>query len=158
MINGLGVFGLGIGGIEAAAVMLGQPFEFTQPEVIGVRLDHRLDPGVSATDAVLSITRDLRASGVVGAFLEYFGEGVETLSLEDRATIANMAPEAGARMGFFPFDNTSLRYLKLTGRQTDQIALVEAYLIYQFFTKRASNELRNKSFTRAQKIPMLKTH
>ncbi len=128
MINGLGVFGLGIGGIEAAAVMLGQPLEFTQPEVIGVRLDHALNSGISATDAVLSITRDLRTAGVVGAYLEYFGEGVETLSLEDRATIANMAPEAGARMGFFPFDDSSLRYLKLTGRQSDQIALVDGYL------------------------------
>jgi len=128
MINGLGIFGLGIGGIEAAAVMLGQPVEFTQPEVIGVRLDHALNPGISATDAVLSITRDLRTAGVVGAYLEYYGEGVKTLSLEDRATIANMAPEAGARIGFFPFDNTSLQYLKLTGRQTDQIALVDRYL------------------------------
>ena len=142
MINGLGVFGLGAGGIEAAAVMLGQPVEFTQPEVVGVRLDNRLDPGVSATDAVLSITRDLRASGVTGAFLEYCGEGVETLSLEDRATIANMAPECGARMGFFPFDNTSLQYLKLTGRKMDQIALVEAYLKEQgLFGNRADESV-----------------
>ena len=128
MINGLGVLGWGVGGIEAEAGMLGQPSYFTIPDVVGVRLTGKLKEGVTATDAALRLTQILRESGVVAKFVEYFGEGMENLSLADRSTIANMAPEYGATCGFFPVDKETLKYLKLTGRKDEQIALVEAYL------------------------------
>ena len=128
MINGLGVLGWGVGGIEAEAGMLGQPSYFTIPDVVGVRLTGKLKEGVTATDAALRLTQILRESGVVAKFVEYFGEGMENLSLADRSTIANMAPEYGATCGFFPVDTETLKYLKLTGRKDEQIALVEAYL------------------------------
>jgi aconitate hydratase len=112
MINGLGVMGWGVGGIEAEAVLLGQPYTLQIPEVVGVRLSGALRPGVTATDLVLTLTRFLRAKGVVGRFVEFFGPGLEHLSLPDRATIANMAPEYGATMGFFPVDGETLRYLR----------------------------------------------
>ncbi len=128
MINGLGVLGWGVGGIEAEAGMLGQASYFTIPEVIGVKLSGKLREGVTATDAALKLTQILRQHGVVGKFVEYFGEGMETLSLADRSTIANMAPEYGATCGFFPVDEETIAYLSLTGRSNEQIKLVESYL------------------------------
>jgi aconitate hydratase len=127
MVNGLGVLGWGVGGIEAEAAMLGQPVSMLIPLVVGVKLTGRLREGATATDLVLTITEMLRKHGVVGKFVEYFGPGLEDLPLADRATIANMAPEYGATCGIFPIDKESLRYLKLTGRSDEQIALVEAY-------------------------------
>jgi len=127
MVNGLGVLGWGVGGIEAEAAMLGQPVSMLIPLVVGVKLTGRLREGATATDLVLTITEMLRKHGVVGKFVEYFGPGLQDLPLADRATIANMAPEYGATCGIFPIDKESLRYLKLTGRADEQIALVEAY-------------------------------
>ncbi len=127
MINGLGVLGWGVGGIEAEAAMLGQPVSMLIPLVVGVKLTGRLREGSTATDLVLTITEMLRKHGVVGKFVEYFGPGLQDLPLADRATIANMAPEYGATCGIFPIDKESVRYLKLTGRSEEQIALVEAY-------------------------------
>lgn len=128
MINGLGVLGWGVGGIEAEAGMLGQPSYFPVPEVVGVRLTGSLSLGATATDLALRITNLLRQKGVVGKFVEYFGEGVAALSLADRATVANMAPEYGATCGFFPVDEETLNYLALTGRTPEQIELIRAYL------------------------------
>src|SRR5687767_3428368 len=127
MINGLGVLGWGVGGIEAEAAMLGQPVSMLIPEVIGFKLHGKLPPGATATDLVLTVTEMLRKKKVVGKFVEYYGAGLSSLSLADRATIANMAPEYGATMGFFPVDSGTLDYLRLTGREEHHIALVEAY-------------------------------
>ena len=128
MINGLGVLGWGVGGIEAEAGMLGQPSYFPVPEVIGVRLTNALPQGSTATDLALRVTQELRKKGVVGKFVEFFGPGVQHLPLADRATIANMAPEYGATCGFFPVDDESLKYMSLTGRSDDHIELVKKYL------------------------------
>ncbi len=127
MINGLSVLGWGVGGIEAEAVMLGQPYYMLLPEVIGVKFTGELSEGVTATDLVLTVTEMLRKKGVVGKFVEYYGEGLQNLNLADRATLANMSPEYGATMGFFPIDEITLEYLHMTGRSDEQIALVEAY-------------------------------
>ncbi len=127
MINGLGVLGWGVGGIEAEAAMLGQPVSMLIPLVVGVKLTGRLREGATATDLVLTITEMLRKHGVVGKFVEYFGPGLKDLPLADRATIANMSPEYGATCGIFPVDKETLKYLKLSGRSAEQIALVEAY-------------------------------
>ncbi len=127
MINGLGVVGWGVGGIEAEAGMLGQSLYFLLPEVIGVKLTGKLPEGSSATDLALTITELLRKKGVVGKYVEYFGPGVSTLSLADRATVANMAPEYGATIGFFPVDEEALRYLQMTGRDEELINLVREY-------------------------------
>lgn len=128
MINGLGVLGWGVGGIEAEAAMLGQPVSMLIPEVVGFKLTGKLPAGMTATDLVLMVTQMLRKKGVVGKFVEFYGPGLDALSLADRATIANMAPEYGATMGFFPVDQETLNYLRLSGRKPDRIALVEAYL------------------------------
>jgi len=133
MINGLGVLGWGVGGIEAEAAMLGQPVSMLIPEVVGFKLTGALKEGVTATDLVLTATQMLRAHGVVGRFVEYYGPGLASLSLADRATLANMAPEYGATCGFFGIDDKTLDYLRLTGREEDQIALVEAYAKEQGF-------------------------
>jgi aconitate hydratase len=127
MVNSLGVFGWGVGGIEAEAAMLGQPSSMLIPEVVGFRLHGKLREGATATDLVLTVTEILRKKGVVGKFVEFYGTGLSTLSVPDRATIANMAPEYGATMGFFPVDSETLAYLQFTGRAHEQIALVEAY-------------------------------
>lgn len=127
MINGLGVVGWGVGGIEAEAAMLGQPISILIPDVIGVKLSGQLAEGVTATDLVLTITQMLRAKGVVGKFVEFYGPGLSGLSLADRATLGNMAPEYGATIGFFPVDQEMLRYLRLTGRDEASVQLVEAY-------------------------------
>ncbi|MEQ1825604.1 MAG: aconitate hydratase AcnA [Pirellula sp.] len=127
MINGLGVLGWGVGGIEAEATMLGQPLYMLMPEVVGMKLSGNLAPGATATDLVLRVTEILRKEGVVNKFVEFFGDGVSCMSLADRATIANMAPEYGATMGFFPVDNETLIYLKRTGRTADEIQLVDRY-------------------------------
>jgi aconitate hydratase len=127
MVNALGVFGWGVGGIEAEAAMLGQPSSMLIPEVVGFRLHGKLPEGATATDLVLTVTEMLRKRGVVGKFVEFYGTGLSSLSVPDRATIANMAPEYGATMGFFPVDSETLAYLQFTGRAHEQIALVEAY-------------------------------
>ncbi|HEY6037653.1 MAG TPA: aconitase family protein, partial [Kofleriaceae bacterium] len=127
MINGLGVFGWGVGGIEAEAVMLGQPMAMLIPEVVGFELKGKLPAGATATDLVLTVTQMLRKKGVVDKFVEFYGTGIGALSLPDRATIANMAPEYGATMGFFPVDDETLRYLRFTGRSDDHVQLVERY-------------------------------
>jgi aconitate hydratase len=127
MINGLGVVGWGVGGIEAEAAMLGQPTVMLVPQVVGFRLHGALASGATATDVVLTVTQMLRKMGVVGKFVEFFGPGLGSLSLADRATIANMAPEYGATIGFFPIDDETLSYLRLSGREADHVALVEAY-------------------------------
>ncbi|WP_336957766.1 aconitate hydratase AcnA [Sphingobium aquiterrae] len=133
MINGLGVLGWGVGGIEAEAAMLGQPVSMLIPEVVGFKLTGALAEGITATDLVLTVTQMLRAKGVVGRFVEFYGPGVSALSLADRATIANMAPEYGATCGFFPIDGKTLDYMRLTGREEDTIALTEAYAKAQGF-------------------------
>ena len=127
MINGLGVLGWGVGGIEAEAVMLGQPIYMLSPDVVGFRLNGALNSGVTATDMTLRIVEMLREHGVVGKFVEFFGQGMAALSLPDRATIANMAPEYGATCGFFPVDDNTLSYMRLSGREDDDVASVEAY-------------------------------
>ena len=127
MINGISVLGWGVGGIEAEAAMLGQPLYFLIPDVVGFKLEGNLCEGVTATDLVLNITEMLRAEGVVGKFVEFYGPGLDNLPLPDRATIANMAPEYGATMGFFPVDQEALNYLKLTGRTDDEVEQVEKY-------------------------------
>ncbi|KAB0572476.1 MULTISPECIES: aconitate hydratase AcnA [Brucella] len=127
MVNGLGVLGWGVGGIEAEASMLGQPVSMLLPEVIGFRLTGKVKEGVTATDLVLTVTQMLRKKGVVGKFVEFFGPGLDNMTLADRATIANMGPEYGATCGFFPIDKETLNYMNTTGREEDRIALVEAY-------------------------------
>ena len=127
MVNGLGVFGWGVGGIEAEAAMLGQPLSMLVPDVVGFKLQGRLPEGSTATDLVLTVTEMLRKKGVVGQFVEFYGTGLSNLTLPDRATIANMAPEYGATMGFFPVDAETLAYLRFTGRSDERLALVDAY-------------------------------
>src|ERR1700723_2922712 len=127
MVHGLGVLGWGVGGIEAEAAMLGQPLSMLIPAVVGFKLHGRLPEGATATDLVLTVTQMLRKKGVVGKFVEFYGTGLSSLTLPDRATIANMAPEYGATMGFFPVDSETLAYLRFTARAEDQVRLVEAY-------------------------------
>ena len=127
MINGLGVLGWGVGGIEAEAAMLGQPYYFLTPKVVGFRLRGKLNEGVTATDLVLTVTQILRKKGVVDQFVEFFGEGLAEMTLADRATVANMSPEYGATMGFFPIDAETLRYLRQTGRTDEEVDRVERY-------------------------------
>ncbi|HWJ59396.1 MAG TPA: aconitate hydratase AcnA, partial [Sphingomicrobium sp.] len=138
MVNGLGVLGWGVGGIEAEAAMLGQPVSMLIPEVVGFRLDGELKEGITATDLVLTVTQMLRQKGVVGRFVEFFGPGLDTMTVADRATIANMAPEYGATCGFFPIDQRTLEYLELTGRDAGRIALVKAYAQAQGLWRDAS--------------------
>ncbi|MFN3974421.1 MAG: aconitase family protein, partial [Dehalococcoidia bacterium] len=138
MVNGLGVLGWGVGGIEAEAVMLGQPYFMLMPPVVGVRLVGHLPQGATATDLVLTVTELLRKKGVVDKFVEYFGPGLDSLAVEDRATIANMSPEYGATCGFFPVDAMTLRYLRGTGRSPEQVALVERYCREQGLFREAS--------------------
>lgn len=145
MINGLGVVGWGVGGIEAEAVMLGQPIYMLIPEVVGMRLTGELPEGCTATDLVLRITEVLRAHGVVGKFVEFFGPGLNSMPLANRATIANMAPEYGATMGFFPIDEQTLRYLRLSGRDEALIGTVEAYYKAQGMWRDDSKEVRYSS-------------
>ena len=125
MINGLGVLGWGVGGIEAEAAMLGQPVSMLIPEVIGFRLSGRLPEGATATDLVLTVTELLRRKGVVGKFVEFYGPGLSSLALADRATIGNMSPEYGATCAIFPVDEVTLQYLRFTGRPEERVALVE---------------------------------
>ncbi len=127
MVNGLAVLGWGVGGIEAEAAMLGQPITMLIPEVVGFKLTGKINEGITATDLVLTVTEMLRKKGVVGKFVEFYGPGLDHLSLEDQATIANMAPEYGATCGYFPVDSDTLKYLTTTGREPDRVALVEAY-------------------------------
>ncbi|HVF24663.1 MAG TPA: aconitase family protein, partial [Anaerolineales bacterium] len=128
MINGLGVIGWGVGGIEAEAVMLGQPMDMLLPDVIGFKLFGKLRDGVTATDLVLTVTQMLRTKGVVDKFVEFYGEGLNFMSLADRATIGNMAPEYGATVGYFPVDAETIRYMKMTGRPEEVIERTEAYM------------------------------
>lgn len=128
MINGLGILGWGVGGIEAEAAMLGQPIYMLVPEVVGMKLTGELREGVTATDLTLTVTQMLRRHGVVGKFVEFYGDGLDSMSLPDRATIANMSPEYGATMGFFPMDDEAMRYMRRTGRSEEQVELVERYM------------------------------
>jgi aconitate hydratase len=139
MINGLGVVGWGVGGIEAEAVMLGQPMDMLLPDVIGFRLFGKLRDGVTATDLVLTVTQMLRQKGVVDKFVEFFGEGLNSMSLTDRATIANMAPEYGATIGYFPVDDETLRYMRLTGRPEEIVERTEAYMRAQGLFRESSS-------------------
>ena len=127
MVNGLAVLGWGVGGIEAEAAMLGQPLSMLLPEVIGFKLEGEMREGVTATDLVLTITQMLRKKGVVGKFVEFYGSGLNAMTVADRATIANMAPEYGATCGLFPIDAQTLAYLKTSSRKPARLALVEAY-------------------------------
>ena len=127
MVNSLSVLGWGVGGIEAEAAMLGQPISMLIPEVVGFELKNKLTEGTTATDLVLTIVHMLRKKGVVGKFVEFYGDGLKNLSLADRATIANMAPEYGATCGYFPVDEETLKYLKFSGRDNEIISLVENY-------------------------------
>src|SRR2546430_5418341 len=138
MINGLGVVGWGVGGIEAEGAMLGQPLSMLIPHVVGFKLRGRLKEGTTATDVVLTVTQMLRAKGVVGKFVEFYGPGLSSLSLADRATIGNMAPEYGATIGFFPVDAETLNYLRLTGRDPEHVKMVEAYAKAQDMFRTAS--------------------
>jgi aconitate hydratase len=141
MINGLGVLGWGVGGIEAEATMLGQPIYLLTPQVVGFKLTGELLQGATATDLVLTVTQMLRKHGVVGKFVEYFGSGVNKLSLADRATLANMAPEYGATMGYFPVDDVTLTYLENTGRSPERIDLLKRYTMEQnLFRQHGSSE------------------
>ncbi|AZG98611.1 TPA: aconitate hydratase AcnA [Proteus mirabilis] len=140
MINGLGVLGWGVGGIEAEAAMLGQPISMLIPDVVGFKLTGKLREGITATDLVLTVTQMLRQHGVVGKFVEFYGDGLASLPLADRATIANMSPEYGATCGFFPIDEITLDYLRLTGRAEQEIALVEAYSKEQGLWRHAGDE------------------
>ncbi len=140
MINGLGVLGWGVGGIEAEAAMLGQPVSMLIPEVIGFKLTGKLKEGITATDLVLTVTQMLRKKGVVGKFVEFYGDGLADLPLADRATIANMAPEYGATCGFFPVDEVTLDYLRLSGRPSETVKLVEAYTKAQGLWRNAGQE------------------
>ncbi|MGL5700257.1 MAG: aconitate hydratase AcnA, partial [Kluyvera sp.] len=140
MINGLGVLGWGVGGIEAEAAMLGQPVSMLIPDVVGFKLTGKLREGITATDLVLTVTQMLRQLGVVGKFVEFYGDGLDSLPLADRATIANMAPEYGATCGFFPIDDVTLSYMRLSGRSDEQIALVEAYAKAQGMWRNTGDE------------------
>ncbi len=142
MVNGMGVFGWGVGGIEAEAVMLGQPTAMLIPEVVGFELTGKLPEGATATDLVLTVTQMLRKKGVVNKFVEFYGEGISALSLPDRATIANMAPEYGATMGFFPVDDETINYLRFTGRSEEQVELVERYCKENMLWRDPSAKLR----------------
>src|SRR5689334_11408793 len=139
MVNGLGVLGWGVGGIEAEAAMLGQPVSMLIPEVVGFRLSGELKEGITATDLVLTVTQMLRQKGVVGRFVEFYGPGLDNLPLADRATIANMAPEYGATCGFFPVDERTIDYMELTGRDDAQVELVRAYAQAQGLWRDASS-------------------
>ncbi|HET7575972.1 MAG TPA: aconitate hydratase AcnA [Sphingomicrobium sp.] len=152
MVNGLGVLGWGVGGIEAEAAMLGQPVSMLIPEVVGFRLDGELREGITATDLVLTVTQMLRQKGVVGRFVEFYGPGLANLPLADRATIANMAPEYGATCGFFPIDERTIDYLRLTGREEEQIALVRAYTQAQGLWRDSSSP--EPSFTDTLELDM----
>jgi aconitate hydratase len=137
MVNGIGVVGWGVGGIEAEAAMLGQPINFLTPDVVGVRLTGRLRDGVTATDLALTVTETLRRAGVVGKFVEFFGDGAASLAATDRTVISNMAPEYGATMGYFGVDEMTLAYFRDTGRDPRQVDLFERY-----FRRRASSAYR----------------
>ncbi len=152
MINGLGVLGWGVGGIEAEAAMLGCPISMLVPQVVGFKLTGALPAGATATDAVLTVTQRLREVGVVGKFVEFFGTGLAHLTLADRATLANMAPEYGATMGFFPIDDKTLDYLRFTGRSPEQIALVEAYTRAQGMFR--TDEGRDPEFTQVVELDL----
>ncbi|WP_336818194.1 aconitate hydratase AcnA [Cedecea sp. MMO-103] len=140
MINGLGVLGWGVGGIEAEAAMLGQPVSMLIPDVVGFKLEGKLREGITATDLVLTVTQMLRKHGVVGKFVEFYGDGLDSLPLADRATIANMSPEYGATCGFFPIDGVTLEYMRLSGRSEEQVALVEAYAKAQGMWRNTGDE------------------
>src|SRR5690554_4043398 len=152
MINGLGVLGWGVGGIEAEAVMLGQPYFMLVPEVVGFKLTGELPEGSTGTDLVLTVTQMLRRHGVVGKFVEFFGPGLSRLSLADRATIANMSPEYGATMGFFPVDEEALRYLTRTGRSEEQVRLVENYMREQGLFR--TDEMEDPVFTEVLELDL----
>lgn len=147
MVNGLGVLGWGVGGIEAEAAMLGQPVSMLLPEVIGFRLTGKLKEGITATDLVLTVTQMLRKKGVVGKFVEFFGPGLDHMTLADRATIGNMSPEYGATCGFFPVDKETIHYLNMTGRAAERVALAEAYARAQGLWREAGAEQEEPQFT-----------
>ena len=150
MVNGLGVLGWGVGGIEAEAAMLGQPVSMLIPRVVGFKLTGSIPTGVTATDVVLTITQQLRKHGVVGKFVEFYGDGVAEVPLANRATIGNMSPEFGSTAAMFPIDQVTLDYLRLTGRSEEQIALVEAYSKLQKLWHDAERRARVQRVPRAR--------
>src|SRR6202789_4748252 len=152
MVNGLSVLGWGVGGIEAEAAMLGQPYSMVLPEVIGVKLSGKLKEGMTATDLVLTVTQMLRKRGVVGKFVEFFGPGLAAMSIADRATLGNMSPEYGATCGFFPIDDDTIRYLRDTARTADRIALVLAYAKAQGMDRTKSTQ--DPIFTEVLKLEL----
>src|SRR5215831_10753125 len=154
MINGLGVVGWGVGGIEAEGAMLGQPLSMLIPLVVGFKLHGKMPEGSTATDVVLTVTQMLRSKGVVGKFVEFYGPGLSSLSLADRATIANMAPEYGATIGFFPVDSETLNYLRLTGRDPQHVQLVEAYAKAQGLFR--TNETPDPTFSDTLELDLSK--
>jgi len=154
MINGLGILGWGVGGIEAEAVMLGRPLYMLAPEVVGFEMTGRLPPGATATDLVLMVTQMLRSEGVVGKFVEYFGPGVAEMRLADRAVVANMAPEYGATMGFFPIDEQTLTYLKETGRGDRHVQLVERYAKEQQLFRSAGSDAPGPKYTKVLSLDL----
>ncbi|XP_050400108.1 cytoplasmic aconitate hydratase [Patella vulgata] len=154
MINGLGVAGWGVGGIEAEAVMLGQSISMVLPEVIGYKLIGKPGPYITSTDVVLTVTKHLRQVGVVGKFVEFFGPGVTALSIADRATISNMCPEYGATVGFFPVDESSLTYLRQTGRETEQLNIIENYLKTNKMFRNYSNSEEDPVFTKVIELDL----
>jgi aconitate hydratase len=158
MVNALGVVGWGVGGIEAEAAMLGQPISMLIPQVVGMKLTGKLPAGTTATDLVLTVTEMLRKKGVVGRFVEFYGDGLAELTVADRATISNMAPEYGATIGFFPVDAKTLEYLRFTGRNDEQINLVEAYCRQQGMFRDASTPEPVFTDTLVSALPMHAQH
>ena len=152
MVNGLGVLGWGVGGIEAEAAMLGQPVTMLIPEVVGFKLTGELPEGATATDLVLTVTEMLRKHGVVGKFVEFYGAGVAAVPLANRATIGNMSPEYGSTCAMFPIDDETLRYLRFTGRSEDQVALVEAYAKAQGLWHDPRPSRRYSEYARARPV------
>ena len=154
MINGLGVLGWGVGGIEAEAVMLAQPISMVLPEVIGYKLSGEISSLATSTDVVLTVTKNLRAIGVVGKFVEFFGPGVAALSIADRATISNMCPEYGATVGFFPVDEVSLKYLNQTGREDKKVEMIREYLKVSKMLRNYSDEKSDPVFTEVHELDL----
>ena len=155
MINGLGVVGWGVGGIEAESVMLGQPISMVLPKVVGYKISGKLNPLVTSTDVVLTITKHLRQVGVVGKFVEFFGPGVTALSIADRATISNMCPEYGATVGYFPVDEASIDYLRQSNRDPKKVSAIHAYMKASGMLRDFSNARQDPVFSEIHELDLV---